>query len=68
VRVSVEPGKIEQALKVLKRKLQAEGIVREMRQHEWYEKPSERKRRKKAMAIRRYKKALRKQEERDRAR
>jgi len=68
VRVNVEPGKIDKALRVLKRKMQNEGIIREMRSRERYEKPSEKKRRKEAEAVRRHRKALRKREERERAR
>lgn len=68
MRVTVEPGKIDKALKVLKRKMQSEGILREMRSRERYEKPSEKKRRREAEAVRRHRKALRKREERESAR
>jgi len=65
LRVNVEPGKIEKALSVLKRKMQGEGIFREMRRREFYEKPSEQRRRKHAEALRRHRKAERKRAERD---
>src|SRR6266545_3791373 len=54
-----------QALKVLKKKLQREGIFREMKRRKAYEKPSERKTREKAEAIRRARKAARKLAQRE---
>lgn len=45
MRVTVRENKVDQALRVLKRKLQAEGVLKELRKREYYEKPSERKRR-----------------------
>ena len=56
---------VEQALKVLKKKMQREGVFREMKRRKAYEKPSERKTREKAEAIRRVRKAARKQAQRD---
>lgn len=41
---------VEKALRRLKKKLDKEGVMREMRSHRHYEKPSERKRRKEARA------------------
>ena len=52
---------VDQALRFLKKKMQREGIFREMRQRQAYEKPSERKTREKAEAVRRNRKAARKQ-------
>ncbi len=43
--VKVRENKVEQALRVLKRKMQAEGILKEVRSREYYEKPSEKRRR-----------------------
>lgn len=63
--VKVRENQVDKALKVLKRKLQAEGVFREMRLREAYEKPSEEKRRKKAEAIRRHRKDLKKRMERE---
>lgn len=60
VKVAVRDGKIEQALRVLKRKMQAEGIYREMRENEYFEKPSEKRKRREAEARRRHLKDLRK--------
>lgn len=45
--------------------MQREGVFREMRRRKAYEKPSERKTREKAEAIRRVRKAARKQAQRD---
>jgi small subunit ribosomal protein S21 len=58
--VSVRDNNIDQALKFLKKKMQREGIFREMKRRSFYEKPSERKVREKAEAIRRARKAARK--------
>lgn len=63
--IKVREGQVDKAIKVLKRKLQEEGVFREMRKREFYEKPSERKRRKKNEAIRRHRKELRKLAERE---
>lgn len=63
--VKVRDGQIEKALRTLKRKLQSEGVFREMRLREHYEKPSERRKRKEAEAVRRHRKAIRKQAERE---
>jgi small subunit ribosomal protein S21 len=41
----VRENKVDQALRVLKRKLQAEGVLKELRKREHFEKPSEKKRR-----------------------
>ena len=48
-------------MRVLKKKMQREGIFREMKQRKAYEKPSERKTREKAEAVRRARKLARKQ-------
>lgn len=65
--VKVRDNQVEKALRILKRKLQAEGIFRELRQREFYEKGSEKRRREKNEAVRRYRKEVRKQEERERS-
>jgi small subunit ribosomal protein S21 len=61
MQVLVRDNNIEQAMRVLKKKMQREGIFRELRQRKAYEKPSERKTREKAEAVRRARKAQRKQ-------
>ncbi|MFO1183493.1 MAG: 30S ribosomal protein S21 [Bauldia sp.] len=65
MQIFVRDNNIEQALKALKRKLQREGVFREMRRRRAYEKPSERRNREKAEAIRRARKMARKQALRD---
>jgi small subunit ribosomal protein S21 len=61
MQVLVRDNNVEQALRVLKKKMQREGIFREMRARKAYEKPSERKTREKQEAVRRVRKAARKQ-------
>lgn len=51
--VTVRDNKVDQALRILKRKLQSEGILKELRKREAYEKPSTRKRRERNEAVRR---------------
>jgi len=53
VQVLVRDNNVDQALKALKKKMQREGIFREMKLRKAYEKPSERKAREKSEAIRR---------------
>ena len=53
MQVLVRDNNIDQALRVLKKKMQREGVFREMKQRKSYEKPSERKNREKSEAIRR---------------
>ena len=60
MQVLVRDNNIDQALRVLKKKMQREGMFREMKQRQSYEKPSERKNREKAEAIRRARKLARK--------
>ncbi len=63
--VSVRDNNVDQALKALKKKMQREGTFREMKRRRHYEKPSERRQRKKAEAIRRARKLARKQAQRE---
>ena len=56
---------VDQALKALKKKMQREGIFREMKLRGHYEKPSEKKAREKAEAIRRARKLARKKMQRE---
>lgn len=65
MQVLVRDNNVEQALRVLKKKMQREGVFREMRQRKAYEKPSERRNREKGEAIRRARKAQRKQAQRE---
>ena len=65
LQVTVRDNNVDQALKALKKKMQREGIFREMKLRRSYEKPSERKVREKAEAIRRARKLERKRLERE---
>jgi small subunit ribosomal protein S21 len=65
VQVIVRDNNVDQALKALKKKMQREGIFREMKLRKSYEKPSERKAREKAEAVRRARKLERKRLERE---
>ncbi|GLK54146.1 small subunit ribosomal protein S21 [Methylopila capsulata] len=65
MQVLVRDNNIDQALKVLKKKMQREGVFREMRQRKAYEKPSEKRAREKAEAVRRTRKAARKAAQRE---
>ena len=63
--IYVRNNNIDQALKALKKKMQREGIFREMRLRSHYEKPSEKRARQKAEAIRRARKLARKKAQRE---
>ncbi len=65
VQVTVRDNNVDQALKALKKKMQREGIFREMKLRRAYEKPSERRAREKSEAIRRARKLERKRLERE---
>jgi small subunit ribosomal protein S21 len=65
VQVLVRDNNVDQALRALKKKMQREGLFREMKIRRNYEKPSERRAREKAEAVRRYRKLLRKRMERE---
>src|ERR1700694_560238 len=65
VQVLVRDNNVDQALKALKKKMQREGIFREMKLRGHYEKPSEKKARERAEAIRRARKLARKRAQRE---
>jgi small subunit ribosomal protein S21 len=65
VEVQVRDNNVDQALRALKKKMQREGLYREMRMRRHYEKPSEKRARERAEAIRRFRKLQRKRRERD---
>ena len=65
LQVFVRENDVDQALRVLKKKMQREGIFREMKMRRAYEKPSERRTRQKAEAIRRARKLERKRLQRE---
>ena len=66
MRIFVRDNNVDQALRVLKKKMQREGIFREMKQRRAYEKPSERKTREKSEAVRRARKLAPEHQGRDR--
>ncbi len=65
MKIFVRDNNVDQALRFLKKKMQREGLFREIRAHEAYEKPSERRVREKQEAVRRAKKAARKKAQRE---
>ena len=56
ITVEVRGGNLEKAMRVLKKKVQKEGIVRELKERQYYRKPSEIKREAKKQGIKNYKK------------
>ena len=62
ITIEVRRGNVSQAMSVLKRKVQKEGIVKELRQRQYYEKPSAKKRRKRKENIANCKKLKKKLE------
>jgi small subunit ribosomal protein S21 len=65
VQVFVRDNNVNQALRALKKKMQREGLFREMKLRKHYEKPSERRVREKAEAVRRARKLARKKLQRE---
>ncbi len=65
MQVFVRDNNVDQALRALKKKMQREGVFREMKRRRFYEKPSERTTREKGEAIRRARKLARKQAQRE---
>ena len=63
MRVEVRNGNVDQAIRVLKKKLQQDGLFNELREREYYTSRSEKRRRSKAAAIRRQKREAVKREE-----
>jgi small subunit ribosomal protein S21 len=60
LQVFVRDNNVDQALRALQRKMQREGVFREMRRRRFYEKPSEKSAREKTEAVRRVRKLARK--------
>ncbi|MEM1277378.1 MAG: 30S ribosomal protein S21 [Pseudomonadota bacterium] len=65
MQVMVRDNNVDQALRALKKKMQREGIFREMKLRQHYEKPSVKKARERAEAIRRARKLARKKAQRE---
>jgi small subunit ribosomal protein S21 len=65
VQIFVRDNNVDQALKALKKKMQREGTFREMKRRNHYEKPSEKRARERAEAVRRARKLARKRAQRE---
>jgi len=65
LQVFVRDNNVDQALRILKKKLQREGVFREMKRKRFYEKPSERAVREKSESLRRARKLARKKAQRE---
>jgi small subunit ribosomal protein S21 len=65
LQVLVRDNNVDQAMRVLKKKLQREGLFRELKRKKYYEKPSQRRVREKGEAVRRARKLARKQAQRE---
>ncbi|MDR1362066.1 MAG: 30S ribosomal protein S21 [Holosporaceae bacterium] len=63
--VFVRDNNVDQALRALKKKMQRDGIFREVKLRRHFEKPSERRARERSEAIRRSRKLMRKRLERE---
>ena len=64
VTVIVKNNNVDRASRTLKKKLQKEGLLKELKQRQFFEKPSAKKARKKAEGIKRYQRNLKKKQER----
>ena len=62
--MTVKNGNVDRAMRTLKKKLQKEGLLKELKQRQFFEKPSAKKARKKAEGIKRYQRNLKKKMER----
>lgn len=65
IEIRVFNNNVEKAIRVLKKKMLKDGIIKELKQRRYYEKPSEMKLRKQKENIRRWRKAQRRRMERD---
>jgi len=65
VQIFVRDNNVDQALRALKKKMQREGLFREMKARNYFEKPSEKRARQKAEAVRRARKLARKRAQRE---
>lgn len=63
--VRVDGDNVDQALKLLKKKIEREGLIREIKKHAYYEKPTEVRRKKLLKARRKQQKLQRKQMQRN---
>ena len=63
VTVVVKNGNVERAMRTLKKKLQKEGVLKDIKSKQYYEKPSAKRARQKAEGIKRYQRNQRKKME-----
>ena len=63
VLVEVRNGNLEKAMRVLKKKVQREGLLKEIKDRQYYTKPSEKKREAKKQGIKNFKKKMKKLEQ-----
>ena len=64
VTIAVRNNNVDQAMRILKKKLQKEGVLKEIKSRQYFEKPSVKRARKKAEGIKRYIRAEKKRLER----
>ena len=64
VTIAVRNNNVDQAMRILKKKLQKEGVLKEIKSRQYFEKPSAKRKRKKAEGIKRYQRNLKKKMER----
>jgi small subunit ribosomal protein S21 len=65
VEVVVRENNVDQAMRALKKKMQREGVYKEMKMRRNFEKPSAKRAREHAEAVRRFRKLMRKRMERE---
>ena len=64
VTILVKNGNVERAMRSMKKKLQKEGVLKDIKSRQHFEKPSAKRARKKAEGIKRYQRNMRKKMER----
>ena len=65
IEIRVFNNNVEKAIRVLKKKMLKDGVMKELKQRRYYEKPSEKKLRLKKENIRRWRKAQKRRMERE---
>ena len=63
MQVVVKNGNVDRAMRTLKKKLQKEGLLKELKQRQFCEKPSAKRKRKKAEGVKRYQRNIKKKME-----
>jgi small subunit ribosomal protein S21 len=63
VEVTVNDNNVEHALRILKKKMQREGVYKDMKLHRHFEKPSVKKARKRVESARRFRRMMRRYSE-----